>query len=223
MRLQKRRSESSGASFAGSTFSGNTSHSRTRSIVLCGLSIALLSVGAAIQVPLGPIPFTLQTLMFILILLVLTPAEALVAVGGYLVLGAVGLPVFSGFRGGFGVLLGPTGGFLMGFFAAALFSGLLRVLFGGKAQSFKAAVALDVACILVVTFTYYAAGTWWFSFSTGATVSAALAACVIPFLVPDALKIAAAFVCAQPIRVALGRAINRMRPLPSEEVSKKHS
>jgi biotin transport system substrate-specific component len=198
--------------------SQNAPHSRTRSLVLCGLSIALLSVGAAIQVPLGPIPFTLQTLMFILILLVLTPAEALVAVGGYLVLGAVGLPVFSGFRGGFGVLLGPTGGFLMGFFVAALFSGLLRMLFGGRAQSFKASVALDVVCVFVVTLTYYAAGTWWFSFSTGATISAALAACVMPFLVPNAFKIVAAFVCAQPIRVALGRANRHARPLQPEEI-----
>jgi biotin transport system substrate-specific component len=222
MRLQMKRGNSGSAGGAGSSFSGNASHSRTRSIVLCGLSMALLSVGAAIQVPLGPIPFTLQTLMFILILLVLTPAEALFAVGGYLVLGAVGLPVFAGFRGGFGVLLGPTGGFLMGFFVAALFSGLARILFGGKAQSFKASVTLDVVCILVVTLTYYAAGAWWFSFSTGATVSAALAACVIPFLVPDALKIIAAFVCAQPIRVALGRAIRRVRSFQPEGNPEKH-
>jgi biotin transport system substrate-specific component len=180
--------------------------------VLCGLSIALLSVGAAIQVPLGPIPFTLQTLMLILILLVLTPTEALVAVGGYLVLGAVGLPVFAGFRGGFGVLLGPTGGFLTGFFAAALLAGLLRALLERRAQSLWASVALDVLCALVATLAYYVVGTWWFSFSNGVTVSAAFAACVLPFLAPDILKAIAAFVCAQPIRVALGRARYREQP-----------
>jgi biotin transport system substrate-specific component len=181
-------------------------HSRTRSIVLCGLSIALLAVGAAIQLPIGPIPFTLQSLMLVLILLILTPAEALVAVGGYLVLGAVGLPLFAGFKGGFGVLLGPTGGFLTGFFVAAALAGLLRVLLGRRAQSLGISVVLDVVAIVVVILTYYAVGTWWFVLSTGATVYAALAACVLPFLVPDVLKAVAAFVCAQPIRIALGRA-----------------
>jgi biotin transport system substrate-specific component len=173
-----------------------------------------LSVGAAIQVPLGPIPFTLQTLMLILVLLILTPTEALSAIGGYLALGLIGLPVFAGFRGGFGVLLGPTGGFLSGFFVAALVVALLRVLLKGRAQSFGAAAALDIACIIVATIVYYAVGTLWFAFSTGATISASLAACVLPFLVPDVLKAIAAFVCAQPIRAALGRTAWRQRPHP---------
>jgi biotin transport system substrate-specific component len=183
----------------------NQRTSRTRSIVLCGLSIALLSVGAMIQLPLGPIPFTLQTLMLMLILLVLTPTEALVAVGGYLVLGAIGLPVFAGFKGGFGVLLGPTGGFLLGFLIAALLVGLLRTPLARRVRGLYTAAALDVLSIVVATLVYYAAGSWWFVFSTGATLEAALAACVIPFLVPNILKAVAAFICAQPIRVALGR------------------
>jgi biotin transport system substrate-specific component len=173
--------------------------------VLCGLSIALLSVGAAIQVPLGPIPFTLQTLSLILILLILTPAEALGAVGGYLAIGLVGLPVFAGFRGGFGVLLGPTGGYLMGYFVAALAVAFLRVLLKDRVQGRWAAVTLDVACIIIATISYSVLGTLWFSLSTGASLSASIAACVVPFLVPDALKAVAAFVCAQPIRAALGR------------------
>ncbi|MDR0350645.1 MAG: biotin transporter BioY [Coriobacteriales bacterium] len=185
--------------------SGGVAHSRTRSIVLCGLSIALLSVGAAIQVPLGPIPFTLQTLSLILILLILTPAEALGAVGGYLAIGLVGLPVFAGFRGGFGVLLGPTGGYLMGYFVAALAVAFLRVLLKDRVQGRWAAVTLDVACIIIATISYSVLGTLWFSLSTGASLSASIAACVVPFLVPDALKAVAAFVCAQPIRAALGR------------------
>jgi biotin transport system substrate-specific component len=186
-------------------------YSRTRSIVLCGLSIALLAVGAAIQLPLGPVPFTLQTMMLVIVLLILTPSEALIAVGGYLVLGAIGLPVFSGFRGGFGVLLGPTGGFLTGFFLAALVVGLLRTLFGRRMPALYASIAFDVLLIIAITFISYAVGTWWFVFSTGATVYAALAACVLPFLATDVLKSIAAFVCVQPIRVALGRATWRYR------------
>jgi biotin transport system substrate-specific component len=192
-------------------------------MALCGLSIALLSVGAAIQVPLGAIPFTLQTLMLFLLLLVLTPAEAVAAVGGYLVLGAVGLPVFSGLRGGFGVLLGPTGGFLLGYLVAALLVVLLRVLFVRWELGPRLAVALDVLLVAVAAIVYYAAGTWWFAFSTDTSLPAALAACVLPFLVPDVVKAAAAFACAKPIRVALGRTApggHRHRPvLPSESPS----
>ncbi|MDR2587316.1 MAG: biotin transporter BioY [Coriobacteriales bacterium] len=191
--------------------------SRTRSIVLCGLSIALLAVGAAIQLPLGPIPFTLQTLMLIIILLILTPAEALVAVGGYLVLGAIGLPVFAGFKGGFGVLFGPTGGFLVGFFIAAALVGLIRMVLTRKTHSFYTAAALDVLSVVVAVIVYYAAGACWFALSTGATIQAAFAVCILPFLVPDLLKAAAAFVCAQPIRVALGRTTWRKLPTDAKE------
>jgi biotin transport system substrate-specific component len=179
--------------------------SRTRSMTLCGLSIALLAVGAAIQLPLGPIPFTLQTLMLFLLLLVLTPAEALGAVGGYLLLGAIGLPVFSGLRGGFGVLLGPTGGFLLGYLIAALLVALLRVLCARWELGPRLAVAFDVLLVAVAALIYYAAGTWWFAFSTDTPLPAALAACVLPFLAPDIVKAAAAFSCARPIRAALGR------------------
>jgi biotin transport system substrate-specific component len=174
-------------------------------LVLCGLSIALLSVGAAIQLPLGPVPFTLQSLMLVLVLLILTPGEALVAVGGYLVLGAVGLPVFAGFRGGIAVLLGPTGGFLIGFFLAAALSALIRKPFEKTTHRLWMVISLDVAVIIVMMLTYYFTGALWFALSTGATVTSALIVCVIPFLVPDILKAVAAFICAQPIRVALGR------------------
>ena len=181
--------------------------SRTQSIVLCGLSIALLAVGAAITLPFGPVPFTLQTLMLILIVLILTPQETVAAVGGYLLLGAIGLPLFSGFRGGFGILLGPTGGFLMGFFVAALLVAALRGAFGPKATGKKGSLALDVASILIVILSYYAFGLAWFMSLTGSTLTGALGLCVLPFLIPDAIKAAAAFICAQPVRIALKRAV----------------
>lgn len=181
-------------------------NSRIKSIVLCGLCIALIAVGAAIQLPLGPIPFTLQTFMLTFVLLILTPAEALACVGGYLVLGAVGLPVFAGFKGGIGALLGPTGGFLLGFFLAAGVVSLIRILIERRLTGMKAFVALDLLLVVVINLVTYAMGTWWFTVATGTTVIAALVACVIPFLLPDIVKAVAALVCAQPVRVALGRA-----------------
>lgn len=98
---------------------------RTRSVVFVGLTIAIMAVSAWVVVPLGPIPFTLQMFAITFAIVVLSPKEAIAAITGYLLLGAVGVPVFSGMRGGIGVLAGPTGGFLWGYLfgvaAAALF------------------------------------------------------------------------------------------------------
>lgn len=89
--------------------------SRAESIAFCGLSIALLTVSAWVTVPLGPVPFTLQTMMLVFVVLLFPPREALASVFGYLALGALGAPVFSGMKGGMASLLGPTGGFIIGF------------------------------------------------------------------------------------------------------------
>jgi biotin transport system substrate-specific component len=99
---------------------------RTRGLVLSGLSIALLSVGAFITVPFGPVPFTLQTMMLGIVVCILSPKQAVVAVAGYLLLGTLGLPIFAGMRGGIGVLAGPTGGFLVGFLVATVIIAVLR-------------------------------------------------------------------------------------------------
>jgi biotin transport system substrate-specific component len=187
-------------------------------------------VGAFITVPLGPVPFTLQTLMVGIVVCLLPPAYSVAAVGGYLALGCLGLPVFSGLRGGIGVLAGPTGGFLVGFLLAALVIAVLRswLLFASdnaaqaarRAPTAREAAAqvsrrfsrrsswllplLDVISLLVLSLLFYTLGCLWFMVSTGATFEAALAACVLPFVIPDILKSVAAFLCVQPVRAALG-------------------
>ena len=111
--------------------------SRTRSIAFVGLTIAIMAVSAWVTVPLGPVPFTLQMFALTFAIVVLAPRECIAAVTGYLLLGAVGVPVFSGMRGGIGVLAGPTGGFLWGYLlgaaAAALFLWVVRQRVGEKA------------------------------------------------------------------------------------------
>ena len=87
---------------------------RTRSIAFVGLPIALMGVSAWVAIPFGPVLLTLQMFALMFALLALTPRECLAAIAGYLALGAVGLPMFSGMRGGIGMLLGPTGGYLWG-------------------------------------------------------------------------------------------------------------
>lgn len=173
--------------------------------MLSGLSVALIAVGAAIVFPLGPIPFTLQTLMLMLALLILTPKEALATTGGYLLLGIIGLPVFSGFTGGFGVFLGPTGGFLMGFLAGVALVAPLRALLQKRLLQTRSAMFLDLASVLLLMGVYYSTGMAWFMVVTGSSATAALALCVLPFVIPDIIKAAAAIACARPIRVALGR------------------
>jgi biotin transport system substrate-specific component len=184
---------------------------------LIGLSIALMAVGAFITLPFGPVPFTLQTLMLVLVLLILTPAEAVAAVGGYLLLGAIGLPIFSGMRGGLGVLAGPTGGFLIGFLLGAVVAAVSRLLVAKHVSRPSALLGTDIAAALVAVVISYVTGVFFFDAVTGAGLQSALLICVLPFVIPDAIKIAAAIVCAQPIRAALGRSVFKQREKTTAE------
>ncbi len=87
---------------------------------------ALLAVSAQVMLPLGPVPFTLQTLVIAMVPAVLDTATSVFTVLAYVVLGAVGLPVFAGFNGGIGALAGPTGGFLWGFVLGCALAGSAR-------------------------------------------------------------------------------------------------
>lgn len=109
------------------------SSSRTQSIAFVGLTIAVMAVSAWITVPLGPVPFTLQMFAFTFAIVMLKPQEAVAAVTGYLLLGAVGAPVFSGMRGGVGMLAGPTGGFLWGYLFGVAAAVLLLSAVRGRA------------------------------------------------------------------------------------------
>ena len=89
--------------------------SRTRSLAVCALCVALLVASCFFTIPIGPVPFTLQTAVVVLIALLLEPRWACATAGVYLLMGAVGLPVFSSMTGGIAKLLGPTGGFLVSY------------------------------------------------------------------------------------------------------------
>lgn len=92
-------------------------------VARAGVMTALLAVSAQVMLPLGPVPFTLQTLVLAMVPAVLDPATSVFTVLAYVVLGAVGLPVFAGFNGGIGALAGPTGGFLWGFVLGCALAG----------------------------------------------------------------------------------------------------
>ncbi len=147
-------------------------------IALC---CALLAVCAWIAVPFEP-PFTLQTFAVFLCVGLLGGKHAFVAVLCYLVLGAAGVPVFSGFRGGVAQLVGPTGGYLIGFLAAVLITGYL-----------PKKLPLFVRMLFGLT-TCYALGTAWYCLfylenaGTGG-IWAAILRNVVPFVLPDLVKL----------------------------------
>lgn len=172
--------------------------SRARALVLPALLAALLSASAWVALPLGPVPVTLQTFIVAVVVLVCTPVQAAVAIGVYLLLGAVGVPVFSGVQGGVAALAGPTGGYLVGFWLAGITGSAVRAALASRVSStFADAAALSIAFLAI-----YAPGTAWLALSTGRTLAEAAAVGVVPFVVPDAVKAVAAV----SVAVALRRA-----------------
>ena len=146
-------------------------------MVLCGLFSALMAICAWICIPVFHITYTLQTFAIFLALFTLGGKWGTLTIGIYLLLGAVGLPVFSGFRGGLGALLGVTGGFLWGF----ILTGILYWMFERISRLTGIVLGL-LAC--------YTCGCIWYSAYMGNIgIPAAIVQCVIPYLIPDVLKI----------------------------------
>ena len=158
-------------------------------LVMVALFAALIAVCAWVTVP-GAVPFTLQTMGVFLAVGLLGGKRGTAAVLVYILLGAVGMPVFSGFSGGVGRLLGTTGGYIIGFLVAALAMWAMEAIFG------KAKWVLPVSMLLGLLLCY-AFGTAWFlvlyTQTKGAiSVASVLSMCVVPFIIPDLLKIALA-------------------------------
>jgi biotin transporter BioY len=160
----------------------------TRDLCFCAIGAALIAVCAWISIP-ADVPFTLQTFAIFAVCGLLGGKRGTVSVLVYLLLGAVGAPVFAGFRGGFASLLGTTGGYLVGFVLLALIIAFAQARWGRGQWVF---VLSAVVGLLVC----YAFGTAWFLIvytRTGAiTLGVVLAKCVLPFLLPDAVKLALA-------------------------------
>ena len=163
---------------------------KTIDLTLCGIFAALLAICSWIQIPIGAIPITLQTFGVFAALGLLGGKRGTIAISVFLLLGAVGAPVFSGFQGGFGKLFGATGGYLLGFLLSGAVVWFAEARFGRSQRVFiLSAIAGLILC--------YAFGTAWFTVlytrTTGAmTLAKALGLCVLPFLPFDALKLALA-------------------------------
>lgn len=170
----------------------------TRQLTLGALLAALLAASAWITIPAGAVPITLQVFVVLLAGLVLSPVRAVVAVGIYVLLGAAGIPVFSGAQGGVGILVGPTGGYLIGFLIAAFLVSVVRALLVDRAP----AVVTDGAAVAVGILVIYLLGWLQLAFVTGMGLWAALIAGVAPFVLIDVAKGAAAVAVAAALRRA---------------------
>ena len=159
---------------------------RIYDIVITALMTAVMCVASFIAIPVGAVPVTLQTFVIYIACAVLGTKKALISVVLYLLLGVLGLPVFSSFRGGIGVLAGATGGYILGFLLIALISGLIiKVKKNNRIFMFVAFFTGTLMC--------YLAGTLWYVvFYIGElslnNFAGAFSICVLPFIVPDIIK-----------------------------------
>ena len=165
------------------------------SISIC---IALMAICSWITIP-ATVPFTLQTFAVFVTVGLLGGRKGTAAVAAYLLMGAIGLPVFAGFSGGIGYMLGATGGYIMGFLFSA-------VIMWGFECRWGSSIRVLTVSMLAGLLVCYAFGTIWFAtvYSSGTDIMNVVSLCVLPFVVPDICKIIlAAEIC------------RRMRPILS--------
>lgn len=181
-------------------------------ITTCALFAALMCIFGPMSVPIGIIPISLTNLVIYLAVYLLGPRESTISYLVYLLLGAVGLPVFSAYSGGLGKLLGPTGGYLFGFIFMAIISGIALKLS-------KANVFITAAGMVLGTLVAYAFGTAWFVKVAEYTWTDAINVCVKPFIPFDLAKIVIASILGKIVRSALTKAglLPEMRKLDAKK------
>ncbi len=171
----------------------------TQELTTMALLAALLCVSSyiSINLPFSAVPITAQTLVINMIALLLKPKKAGVTVGLWILLGLVGLPVFSGGKAGFGVLAGATGGYIIGYLVAAVVIALIK----GK----KNTVVRNLICVFIGIPIIYAVGVPWLKMVLGIGWGAALVSGLVPFLIGDVIKcVAAVSVCKPLYRIVNG-------------------
>lgn len=158
---------------------------KVRDMTFIALFAALMCVVSPFSLPIGPVPISLATLVVYVVAAFLDYKRAPIVVLVYILIGMCGLPVFSSFSGGIGKLIGPTGGYIIGYFFLAIIESILITIF--KKQKWVYPLAMIGGTIVLYVF-----GTVWFMVVTEYSFTKAMMACVIPFLPGDALKIIAA-------------------------------
>ena len=183
----------------------------TYNLVLEGICAALIAVCSWISIPLGQIPFTLQTLAVFIVLMSIGGKRGLASIICYILLGAVGVPVFAGFRGGFAVLIGPTGGFLVAFIIVALIYWVLAdLVFARFMTTYLKRLIFNILTAVICEVFMYAVGVIWFMAvynpeSGKVGIITALSLCCFPYIIPDVVKLVAAALVSPKIYTAVKR------------------
>ena len=179
---------------------------KTKDMTITAVMAALLCVAGPLSISIGPIPLSLASFAVYLAGAVLGAKKGTLAVAIYLLLGLVGVPVFSGFQGGFQKLIGVTGGYLIGYLPCALITGLAVT-----PNSPETGPQWKLPTFMVLgTAVLYLIGTAWFMIQTKNGLGAALGLCVLPFLPGDAVKIAAVAMITPAVRKATARIIQHL-------------
>jgi len=173
---------------------------KLRMVVLASLMAALTAVGAYIYVPIGPVPIILSTLFVILSGLLLGSRWGLASMALYLLVGAIGLPVFVGGKGGFAHFMGPTGGYLFGYLVASWITGFISERSRGR-------MILDIFAVIIGSLVLYALGVPWLKMVTQMSWKKALMVGVLPFLIGDAIKACVVVILARSVRPILKRQV----------------
>ena len=167
----------------------------TKTMALIGVMTAIICVMGPLSLPIGPVPLSLGTLAIYFAVYVLGMKKGVIACLVYLLIGLVGVPVFAAFSSGPAKLLGPTGGYLIGYIFLALICGFVI----DKTDN----MAICFFGMLLGTAVLYMFGTAWLAYSAKMTFQKALAAGVLPFIAGDAAKIVIAIIAGGEVRKRL--------------------
>ena len=167
-----------------------------KTISYCALSAAVMCILGPMSIPVGTIPVSFTNLVIYTSLFITGKRKTTLSVIIYILLGIFGLPVFSGYSGGFAKLMGPTGGYIVGFVFLAYIAGI----FVDKSNGAK---IISFAGMVLGTAVAYLFGTLWFVISSGATWTYALAVCVFPFIAIDIIKIIISIIAGRAVRKRL--------------------
>ena len=171
---------------------------KLRWMVLASLMAALTAVGAYIHVPIGPVPIVLSTLFVLLAGLLLGSRWGSASMALYLLVGAIGIPVFAGGKGGFAHFFGPTGGYLLGYVLASWITGFIS-------EHSRGLLVPDIFAVVVGSLAIYSLGIPGLKLITQMSWTKTFMVGMVPFLIGDAMKASVAVILARSVRPILKR------------------
>jgi biotin transport system substrate-specific component len=169
---------------------------KLRWLVLASLMAALTAVGAYIHVPIGPVPIVLSTLFVLLSGLLLGSRWGFVSMALYLLVGAIGIPVFAGGKGGLAHFFGPTGGYLLGYVLASWITGFIS-------ERLRGLLIFEILAVLTGSLMIYGLGVPWLKLVTQMSWPKTFMLGMVPFLIGDAVKASVAILLARSVRPIL--------------------